>query len=257
MTKIHAACVVFLVLVLNLSGCGGSANMQLASRAPKLTAPAEIFHGADLFAAPIGTQWDMENDLGDITHFSIESAPVSSSCEAGNHLAVHITKTAARTYWGVGDDGAEEHFTLSIDPDGSFRGIADISRNVIGLDRLTINWRPVEGKPTPYLIVPPYFVRGQPQTIATFYHGYLLRHVNTNDCVTTAEDLGLIDWKSSFYESFVSTPIYSGWAMVSEQWENCDDPQFAGGCGAHEKWYFAPHVGLVEIDGGVTIKRIN
>ena len=244
-----------LALLVFLSGCGGrfSNNQPKASPA---TVPAGAILAADIFHAPVGTQWDMQNDLGDVTHFSIEAAPENDACETGNHIAMHITKTMARTWWGVGFAGAEDHFNLSIDADGSYRGIADINQNVNGLDFMTINWRPVPGDASPYMIVPPYFVRGTTQTTPTFYHGYMLRHVNTNDCTMGDEDIGLIDWKSSFYESTVSTPIYSGWAMVSEQTENCANP--AVFCGAHERWYFAPGIGLVMIDADImTIKRIN
>jgi hypothetical protein len=244
-----------------LTGCGGgisTTHFPGSAGFTPLAIPAGAILAADIFSAPVGKQWDMMNDLGDVTHFSIESAPGNDACETGNHIAIHITKTMARTYWGVGLDGASTHFNMSIDSDGSYRGIADISQHALSLDMATINWRPAPLHPLPYMIVPPYFVRGQTQTTSTFYRGFLLRHVNTNSCIVgNSKYLGQIDWKSSFYEGAVDTPVYKGWAMVSEQWENCTDPQFHGGCGAHEKWYFAPGVGLVQIDSAVTIKRIN
>lgn len=242
-----------LLLSILLSGCSIPATRATETK----LVPDGAILAADIFSAPVGKQWDMVNDSGDVTHFAVEAAPENDACEdAGTHVAIHITKTMARAYWGVGFDGAEDRFNISIDADGSYRGIADISQNVNGLDMITVNWRPISGLPSPYMILPPYFVRGETQTISTFYHGYLLRHVNTNQCVAGNEDVGQIDWKSSFYESTVDTPVYKGWAIVSEQWENC--VQFPPECGAHEKWYFVPGVGLVEIDSAVTtIKRIN
>jgi hypothetical protein len=44
----------------------------------------------------------------------------------------------------------------------------------------------------------------------------------------------------------VTTPIYSGNASVSEQWENCNADHTNAGCG-HEKWWFAPELGLVKV----------
>ena len=49
----------------------------------------------------------------------------------------------------------------------------------------------------------------------------------------------------------ITTDSYSGMAMVSEQWEGpCFDisgkDHVQPGC-THEKWYFAPGVGLVKV----------
>jgi hypothetical protein len=45
-------------------------------------------------------------------------------------------------------------------------------------------------------------------------------------------------WRTDGYTEWVETPLYTGWAMVSEQWE--------GPC-VHEKWWFAPDLGLVKV----------
>ena len=53
-------------------------------------------------------------------------------------------------------------------------------------------------------------------------------------------------WRTEFYIEDVSTPIYSGPAAVSEQRENCNATFTNAGCG-HEKWWFAPGLGLVKV----------
>jgi hypothetical protein len=58
-----------------------------------------------------------------------------------------------------------------------------------------------------------------------------------------------IGWRTDSSIELVSTPVYSGPALVSEQWESFSGPCFPPGqqgC-AHEKWYFAPRIGLVRV----------
>jgi hypothetical protein len=71
-----------------------------------------------------------------------------------------------------------------------------------------------------------------------------------------------VRWTAKFTMQDVDTPFYRGPALAAEQFEGCPGNWETSGqtkC-AHEIWYFAEGVGLVEINAiweNTIIKRIN
>ncbi len=103
--------------------------------------------------------------------------------------------------------------------------------------------------PVSYLVLPPASQasdsrrRGMPNGIWTMTNKIL--------CLIGAEIGPLFRWTSKLYVETVETPAYSGPAVVNEEFEGCSSPAQetpdSVAC-AHEKWYFAPGIGLVEIN---------
>ena len=244
-----------LVGALFLAACGGvppAAVKSESSAAPK------TFTAADLFPVKPGDKWTMVNDLGDHTFWEVESVPSPVACEEGEIIALHISKDADRTYWLPNLHGAEDRFHMLHLADGSWRGIQDkcsvLQPNIWNTQCGTVQWHPVAGKPLPYLVVPSAITEGQKIEMLTEYQWYRVEGVQTNECLKDPlyRQPENTYWSSTFTVTTVDTPAYKGIAVVNEEWE---------GPNGHEKWYFAPGVGLVQIDSltighVVTIKRI-
>ena len=223
-----------------ISSCGG------------MNTPPVTLTAAQVFSPNVGDVWTFQNGYGDVTTVTIEAAPDNAAGTVGHHIILHFQKNADRAYWGLGIPQAEDHFLMLQLPDGTWRGVADIPNFpqscpwCAGHKLATLNWHPIDGQPIPYQIVPASVTTGQIQKISTGYHWFLLNDVNTTDDITTegAQDMGLSGWESDFSAEYVDTPAYQGVAAVSHQFE--------GKCGNRwcdeEKWYFAPNVGLVEIE---------
>jgi hypothetical protein len=194
--------------------------------------------------------WLFKNGWGDTT--TIEVIPVDA-----NHTTWHYTKTAARAYWLPSVEQAENWFDLERDSTGAWYSTGGVDSMPVGCnwcDSPFVNMRyPVvtkDGYPRPYLILPAkadYSYDTVLDDTIPWGQGVLKTFPNTT-------------WKTSSYMEYVSTPVFKGFAYVSDQWE--------GTC-VHEKWYFAPGLGLVKvvpfiegscewkIDPNVTMVRVN
>ncbi|MBZ5504655.1 MAG: hypothetical protein LAO78_04120 [Acidobacteriia bacterium] len=242
-----------LILLLFLIGCGGHLP-------PPATADQSPLTGASVFnESMVGQTWCFQNGHGDANCIEIQSAPPNAACRGGHNLVMHFTKTQDRTYWALGVPQAELWFVLHQNPDGSWRSSASLINMPQGCP-----WCPPgpyivssdvfdaqPGMPLPYLIAPP-------DTLGVVQDG-LFNETRVNytsepglsfncNIPSAAPLVGPKDgeyWRTDFYQSSVTTPVYSGPAIVSDQYE--------GICG-HERWYFAPNLGLVKIespyDGG-------
>jgi hypothetical protein len=203
----------------------------------------------------IGQTWTFQNGFGAINTFDIQSAPPNAGCRDGDSLVVHMTKATKDTYWQIGAEQAELWFVLNHSPDGSWRSTASLVNMPLGSlfsGPMIISADVIDtqsGMPLPYMIAPPdtstpdHFVN-ETRSLATGDPG--LSYV----CNIPADQplLGPNDgeyWRTDFYLAQVVTPLYTGPAIVSDQYE--------GVCG-HERWFFAPGLGIVEIeslnDGG-------
>jgi hypothetical protein len=158
---------------------------------------------------------------------------------------MHITKTACEAYWAIGACDAETWFVLSPVADGSWIAAAslinfptELPAWVGGHHLTTQDYVTPEGSPTPYLIVPAGAVAGKMDSRVTSYLRYDGYDELTYNSVVSATATAQVFWRTDSYLESVTTPVYSGPALVSEQWE--------GTCG-HEKWYFAPGLGLVKV----------
>lgn len=236
-------------------------------------APPISITSAQVFStAMIGQTWTFENSYGDTSTIDVEAAPMDAAGTHGNHIILHFTKSADRAYWGLGIPQAEDHFLMLQLPDGGWRGVADIPTMpqscpwCSGHTAQTINMHETPGSAEPYQIIPGSASEGTITKIPANFDWWVLWDVNTTDDITanpSATDMGIRTWESDFSVEHVDTPLYSGPAIVSHQIE--------GTCGQvpcnEEKWYFAPGVGLVEIqplgqvptatDPNLTIKRVH
>jgi len=101
----------------------------------------------------------------------------------------------------------------------------------------------------PYLIIPRSASAGSIVSDDTSYISFIVFGSMTWESIESSVEPTSISWRTDSSIELVSTPVYSGPALVSEQWESFSGPCFPSGqrgC-AHEKWYFAPRIGLVRV----------
>jgi hypothetical protein len=206
---------VFGYLLTFTAGCGGR-----VSTSPITLLGPQVFN-MDM----VGQTWTFVNGYGDTTRIDIQPG------EIPNSVVWHYTKDNARAYWTPSAEGAELWFELDLDPNNGwynttahiiFRGACRFEW-CTGPRDFTYTNATTPGKPRPYLIVPPKGTTDGTITLNTIFLDF--GKPNTR-------------WRTDAYLENVATPVYSGPALVSEQWE--------GPC-LHEKWYLAPGQGLVQI----------
>jgi len=242
--------IVFALLAV-LVGCGGSVNPRPSAAAAKTITSADVFN-----TGMIGQTWTFHNGYGDATTIAIESAPAIAAGFGGNNVVFHYKKDNARAYWNPGTPDAELWFVLHQQADTSWTSTASLisfqescvfCNDPPHWTSLTANSRPVAGKPIPYAIIPASVTSGTTNTIDTMYDLHMAfnnAEPDFSDITLTQPSISQVPWHNSFYIENVALPIYAGPAIVSEQWEGPCFPDMQPGC-AHEKWYFAPAVGLV------------
>lgn len=217
------------------------------------TTSPHTYRAATLWPVQLGQSWVMENKFGDQTTYTIEAAPDNAACAAGDNFIMHVTKNSWRTYWGDGIPEAEDRELFHVDLDGTIRGIVDNWQMPQGCPWCSNGetsgaeeWFPVPGQPLPYVNVPSVIVAGQVITMPTEYALYH-NDSNTTDCLPTTNPATYarnIEWESIFKIVNVETPAYSGPALATDQFEN----HTSTSQGVHETWYFAPGIGLVQVD---------
>lgn len=232
----------------------------LAACAVETTAPrrAATITASEAFSPREGEQWVFVNSYGDTTTITNEAVPTGTACRGGRNIVWHYRKTNARAYWNPGVDGAEIRFVLHQNADSSWRSTA----SAISFPHScpwcngtkSFTWDILDNpaaEPPGYQIVPPTLHRGDTITFDTKVDAVGGPDLFTLNCVVPDGQLTALEghgeqWKTMFYIEDVSTPIYSGAASVSEQWENCNEAHDDRGCG-HQKWWFAPGLGLVKV----------
>jgi|GEM_PF-2579542 hypothetical protein len=233
----------------------------------------------------IGQNWTFTNGYGDTCEMAVEAPQANNvepdgsiinitwtdtsqvAGRTGDTAVIHFNpggiKSNDRCYWMVNVHGAELWFPLHFEADGSSRSISSVmdlrngcpwcgptgqaSTDPYILSSQVVDNQP--GMPMPYLITPPTVTTGDHLINDTRVCGVAAGSGLTYDPSTPAPPLcGPTDgeyWRTDFYIDNVSTPVYTGPAIASDQFE--------GMCG-HEKWYFAPGWGIVKIeqpyDGG-------
>jgi len=240
------------LLSLLLVGCGGSVSPRPSSTASVTITSADVFN-----TGMIGQVWTFHNGYGDATTISIEQPPANASGFGGNNVVFHYRKDNVRAYWNPGVPDAELWFVLHQQADTSWTSTASLisfpdscgfCNDPPNWTSLTTNTRPVDGKPIPYAIIPASASKDA-ITIDTAYDLHMVfngAEPDFSDITVTQPSVGQVPWRNSFYIEYVSVPAYTGPAMVSEQWEGACFPVVEPGC-AHEKWYFAPGLGLVQV----------
>lgn len=164
-----------------------------------------------------------------------------------------------RGYWQPGTCNAHLDFLLTPQPDGSYVSPASLITFpqgcswCIGWTIATADVTSVPGEATPYVIIPATATTGHITVTDTDYVGHWLTGtLNFNSIVAQVPSSAMTHWRTESYIQNVQTPSYNGPALISEQWEGpCFDStgtveQDQPGC-THEKWSFAPAVGLVKV----------
>lgn len=260
LSKIADRAVPVLLLSMVSVGCGVS-----GTHSPQQSGPTVLTMGTG--------SWDMQDvSSGHVSHF--ELIPVANvGCESGDLLDMHITKEHPEDYWEVGLAGAEIHWIMRRNPNGDYQAVA----SQILWDTSVSNPHPKFGVlpyPTIDYVFDTYSYGGNNSADAYLvmpgtYSGPVTRYGGatwwdsndqvTNDCIKGTGTLGPdTPWTSVITMQNVDTPVYFGPAIANDEYEGCHPDNL--NCGAaHETWYFAPGIGLVEINAlweGVDIKRI-
>lgn len=233
-------------LLLALSGCGGITPPVTGNPHPLATpTPAAItISGDQVFAPHVGDVWTFKNGYGDVTTITLEAVPASNLVPAGS-ISLVYQKNSCRAYWGAGICDALLHFVLSPQPDGSWASMASlfyfptqVPDYMSGHHMGTSDTIQVPGMPMPYTIVPASATTGITNSGPTMYDRWDATDVLSFDSIISGSAAARVRWQTDSYIENVSTPIYEGPALVSEQFEST--------C-IHEKWYFAPGHGLVKV----------
>jgi len=236
-----------------LAACSAST----ATVPPAIT--ADSVTASQAYTPRVGEVWTFVNGYGDTTTVTTEAAANPVACRSDRNVIWHNRKTKARAYWNPGIDGAELLFVLHQNPDSSWRSTASVISFPHSCSYCTGGWTKATwdildnpaGVPLPYQIVPPTLHRGDHITIETHADSKGGTGISSLDCLVPDGQLVALpghgeQWRTEFYLEEISTPMYSGTTSVSEQWENCNAARTNAGCG-HEKWWFAPGLGLVKV----------
>lgn len=198
--------------------------------------------------------FDMQDQFGRITHFSLTSIS-HAGCEGnGEFIDMKITKDDPGAYWQPTIVGAMDDWIMRHDANGQWRAVHSIQFNTG--DNAGWDTQEMIQQPGLHSQNPEFHATGQGYVVVPTdqdRHSTLSGSVlftesvgDSFDCtLTKVFSKGVSDWTSIFSTVDVQTPFYSGPAVVNEQFEGCDwNPTVCG----HERWYFAPGTGLVEID---------
>jgi hypothetical protein len=215
----------------------------------------------DLFPFRPGQSWDMRDQEGRTTHF--ETLVVQNvACHDGESVDMHITKTSTDAYWNVEFPAADIHWILHRDVNGAWRASASLFRDETTADQngITINYEWLDANA--YLVVPSQLMQGDSLVRTGYAIWHMDRQQQTPACLSGLAPAALYRWTSKLSVQYVNTPVYSGSAVMNEQFEGCgsseDEQSNLNKC-AHEQWFFAPRIGLVEINAlweNVDRKRI-
>jgi hypothetical protein len=212
-------------------GCGGqSRRLPIDGTGdPAPTPTPAVITAAQVFSNTAQTLV-FQNGYGDIT--TVEIIPVDA-----NHSTWHYTKTETRAYWAPGVAQAELFFDLERDATSAWYSTGGIMNEPLGgpnpqfPNPVIMQRYPVPqtaGQARPYLILPSATGFSYETTFTDTIP------IGNGEFVTFPGT----HWKASSYMEFVTTPMFTGMAYVSDQWE--------GPC-IHEKWWFAPGIGMVKV----------
>lgn len=220
---LHSPAMKALILVVSLLlvGCGGVVATKPVSN--PISQQAVVITSAQIFDNVAGT-WTFQNGYGDLTW--IEKIPVDSL-----HTIWHYSKNAARAYWAPTAEQAELWFDLEDDGNGNWYSTGGIFLAPVGANPiLNVAYTVVTkaGHQRPYLIMP---AKTGFSYSTLFDDTYPVGGTQLNTDVNS-------HWGTASYTEQVTTPLFTGLAYVSDQTE--------GQC-IHEKWYFAPGLGLVQV----------
>ena len=238
------------LLVLFSIACSSGSYLSCSAvyRTSSPSSSKELFPGTE-------SKWDMCDENGRVTHFAVTRLS-KAGCDTGEIADLYITKERSGAYWMPTYANATAHSTMKHDPNGQWRAIHQITYvgpgQFFGYDGETSDMLPTSGNP--YVITPAAGDEESTQSGTVNFTADM--GGNTFDC-TSGFPSTPFTWISKFSHVDVSTPFYTGAAVLNVEAENCA----ANPSCSIENWYFAPGIGLVEIDviapQTVTTKRIN
>ncbi|HEV2992017.1 MAG TPA: hypothetical protein VG759_26505 [Candidatus Angelobacter sp.] len=222
---------------------------------------AQTLTSAQVMHIQIGQVWNFQDGNGH--HMTITLEAPQGNFLPSNCVVWHYTKDHPNAYWAPGNPGAEQWFPVCPAADGSWAsphyfynwaggcpGCATPTCPVVcaGPQSSTKTVVPnySGALQTPYFIIPNSTTTTAVHTAWTSYLSCDLGFVMTWSSVQSpANCTHSVGWNTWSYTANVSTPAYSGPAMVSEQFEGaCIND--VNDC-VHEKWFFAPNLGLVQV----------
>jgi len=254
----RAGTILTLILFFVLNGCSETRCSQTYTSPPS----GSVAFTSNQFNLVPGQSWDMKDTVsGDLTHF--ETLDVhNAGCHPGTLLDMHITKEYAQDYWQSGLAGAEVHWIMQQDRvSGDWRAaISLISYSVPSGPPHTIDYLWQDSNA--YLVVPGT-AYSNPQERIGCAQWWADRNSQTTSCLKNVGiETPTARWAAKLSVQNVETPVYSGPALLNEEFEGCaanKETPSQTQC-PHELWYFAPRIGLVEINAvweNRVIVRIN
>ena len=249
MASSGAVTILLLPLFFVLSGCSDLGCHQAYTSIPS---GGVAFRSSQFNLVP-GQSWDMKDTVsGDLTHFEA-LAVQQAGCGRGRLLDMHITKQNTQDYWNPGLPGAEIHWIMQQDRTGgdwrAALSLIDYSASSGPPHTVDYVWQDSNA----YLVVPG-IAYSNPQERVGCAQWWSDLNSQTTSCL---DKVGIetpgARWTAKLSIQNVETPVYSGPALLNEEFEGCAATQETQ-C-PHELWYFAPRVGLVEIDA-VWEKRV-
>jgi len=195
-------------------------------------------------------RYDMrDTKTGLLTHFECTPTTQVGQYE-GELMFCRVWKDDISAYWNPGYN-ASSTWVIKRNPDDSWSALAFVSSNSIPILGHS-NYAEVISGPAcnhPYLAVASPSLVGHtlPATVNYQFYTTLSYGPFTQEPFDTYSG----PWTSKIRWEYVSTPVYSGRALVLEQLEGCNQQEInepnVEAC-PHEIDYFAPNIGLVRID---------
>jgi hypothetical protein len=218
----------------------------------------------------IGQTWTFQNAYGDTTTIDIQAAPVTDYVPSGCTVW-HFAKNNDRAYWSPSTPNAENWQIVCPAADSSWYSIGNLISYPTGCFYCsgpffeTQDVQSTEAGKFPYIMVPALATEGIRISVNTNYANYIITgntsaELTYNSVVSSSNRSPFaptVPWTTNATIEQVSTPLYTGLALMNDQHEGA----------FNEHWFFAPGLGLVEIqpvvggqgpvDPNLTIKRVH
>jgi hypothetical protein len=239
MARLLTALILFLLAAtMSTIGCSGCSVI-----------PSTVQNGPSYFPY-VHQRYDMRDTTnGLLTHF--ECTPTSQVGQyKGELMFCRVWKNNLLAYWNPGYN-ASSTWVMQHNADDSWSALAFDSLNSIPILGIS-NYTEVVSAPTcnhGYLAVASPSLVGQTLSETVHYRFYTALSYGpfTEGPFKTYSG----PWTSKIRWENVSTPVYSGRALVLEQFEGCNQYEISNpnleAC-PHEIDYFAPNIGVVRID---------
>jgi hypothetical protein len=200
----------------------------------------------------------MIDSYGGETYFRTIAVP-PGGCASGPLVDLYITKSkGSRGYWWRGNLDSSVHWVMQQLPDGEWQAVYTTYYTGTPIPTWTINghdsFNMSARSPQAYMVIPATAAQ-LPLVVNGIADDYQLPGTETTECLKGKANYQTVTWYTKFTHEQVDTPAYVGDTICAEQIEGADISSNP----AHEKWYFAHPLGLVEIDSfshGIQIGEI-